>query len=456
MKLPPRTNWNISDNKLKPIPPLYPPLISNCCTFIGDSSPSIIATRIAECLKKRSILAEYDDEAATATAYTADHVVFMIHLYKGDKGPKVELDINELSRNKATDLQQNISAGTSGESVTYARPNFSQGVIVECQRIRGCTMSFHRHIHSALSSARGEASGVEDSKSKFALMKQSPFLMLDYSLSKCDPNETCILPNLLEMPTEGSKIPQHTCEVLERVLGMLQSDKVDVQLVGIKTLVLLTDIRTSRLESAYLSSLCVLGSPMKFSSQRKMSVSNRSEPLSIGRIHDKILSFVEGSSPVDLDNSRSSYDENQRIQTTLSNSLHSFGEYTTQIYTHSMTVLANSLRMVVHHSQKFPLLPLPSPEPYLTKSFIERIASDLVGAVRPPSASMGSAHEAVISARILHLLATYTHGRFSNRLYNSKSGNRSIIELLEVAKMVGVSNHYLLKIETAAALQIKL
>lgn len=405
--------------------------------------------------KKRSVLAEYDDEAATATAYTADHVVFTINLYKGDKGPKVELDINEMSRNKAMDLQQN----NSGESFTYARPNFTQGVIVECQRIRGCTMSFHRHIHSVLSSARGEASGLEDSTTKLASVKKSPFIINNDFLDHRDPNEDSVISStLLSIPTDGSKIPQTTCEVLERVLRMLQSDKVDVQLLGMKTLVLMTDIRTSRIESAYLTSLCVLGSPMKLSSQNAMSVSHRAEPLTIGRIHDKILSVVEGgsSAPVDLDSSRTSYDETQRIQTTLSKSLEAFAEYTTQIHTYSMTVLANALSMVVHHSRKFPLLPLPSPEPYLSRIFIERIASDLAGAVRPPSASMGSAHEAVISARIIHLLAAYTHGKFSHKLYNSSCGNRSIIELLEMAKEVGASNHSLLNKETFEALQIKL
>ena len=75
MNKPPRTNWNVADNKLKPIPPLYPPIPPNNKIFINDASPSVVACRISECLRKRSIIADYDDEAAVATCWS-----------KGDNG----------------------------------------------------------------------------------------------------------------------------------------------------------------------------------------------------------------------------------------------------------------------------------------------------------------------------------------------------------------------------------
>jgi hypothetical protein len=34
-----------------------------CTTYVGDASPSVVAVRISECFRKRSIAVEYDDEA---------------------------------------------------------------------------------------------------------------------------------------------------------------------------------------------------------------------------------------------------------------------------------------------------------------------------------------------------------------------------------------------------------
>jgi hypothetical protein len=37
----------------------------NCTAYVGDASPSVVAIRIAECLRKRSIAVEYDEEAVS-------------------------------------------------------------------------------------------------------------------------------------------------------------------------------------------------------------------------------------------------------------------------------------------------------------------------------------------------------------------------------------------------------
>ena len=60
--LRPRRLWNVHDNALKRIPSGYPPLNPRCTTYVGDAPPSIVAVRIAECLRKRSISVEYDEE----------------------------------------------------------------------------------------------------------------------------------------------------------------------------------------------------------------------------------------------------------------------------------------------------------------------------------------------------------------------------------------------------------
>lgn len=62
----PRTLWNIQDSGLQHIPKFYPPLNPNCTTFVGDAAPSVVAYRIVECLRKRSIAVEYDDDLVSS------------------------------------------------------------------------------------------------------------------------------------------------------------------------------------------------------------------------------------------------------------------------------------------------------------------------------------------------------------------------------------------------------
>ena len=59
----PRRLWKVNDNALKAVPFFYPPLDPRCTIFVSDAPPSVVAVRIAECLRKRSISTEYDEEA---------------------------------------------------------------------------------------------------------------------------------------------------------------------------------------------------------------------------------------------------------------------------------------------------------------------------------------------------------------------------------------------------------
>jgi hypothetical protein len=59
----PRRLWAVNDTSLRPIPSFYPPMDPKCTVYISDASPSVLAVRIAECLRKRSISVEYDEES---------------------------------------------------------------------------------------------------------------------------------------------------------------------------------------------------------------------------------------------------------------------------------------------------------------------------------------------------------------------------------------------------------
>jgi hypothetical protein len=62
----PRRLWKVNDTSLKPVPYFYPPLDPRCTVFVSDAPPSVVAVRIAECLRKRSVSVEYDEEAVSS------------------------------------------------------------------------------------------------------------------------------------------------------------------------------------------------------------------------------------------------------------------------------------------------------------------------------------------------------------------------------------------------------
>ena len=86
----PRRLWNIQDSRIQHIPSTYPPLNPNSTTYVANAAPSIIAVRIAECLRKRSIAAEFDDESISASAMTVDRCYFQIQLWRGKITPTVD------------------------------------------------------------------------------------------------------------------------------------------------------------------------------------------------------------------------------------------------------------------------------------------------------------------------------------------------------------------------------
>ena len=70
-----QTPWTVADTQLRPIPPFYPPLNPRCSAFILDSPPSVVASRISDCLKKRSISVQYDDEMVSRENNTSQNRV---------------------------------------------------------------------------------------------------------------------------------------------------------------------------------------------------------------------------------------------------------------------------------------------------------------------------------------------------------------------------------------------
>lgn len=93
--------------------------VERTAVYVPNASPTIVAERISNVLRERSIEASYDDTKAKVTCATTDGVDFRIRLYRG--------------RNK-----------------------YSSGIIVEIQRRFGSPISFHIAATAVLNAAEGK------------------------------------------------------------------------------------------------------------------------------------------------------------------------------------------------------------------------------------------------------------------------------------------------------------
>lgn len=188
-----RTNWNVDDGTLRPLPSLHPPLDPSSSAFVGDASPSVIAARVSDCLRERSIMSEFDDDSATASAMTANRVRFMIRLYRG------------------------------GAPTTP----FAHGVIVDIQRLRGDPITFHQSSRAILSAAQGDSNSARLYNN--VLPNHGMGLALDTPF-----NGT---------PVARGRLKQDDSEVLSAIeidWSLIKKDRMDANILGWESLSLLT------------------------------------------------------------------------------------------------------------------------------------------------------------------------------------------------------------------------
>ncbi len=621
MNKPPRTNWNISDKQLKPIPPFHPPIPPTNVIHIHDSSPSIVACRISSCLRKRSIITNFDDDTAVATCWSKGDngggegelllfsgaasnynrssstssnidqvfnqkdygssandlagsyygggggcVVFSIHLYRGTKrggdvirnngnynyshdghmssmiiqqhsqnhnqnqsynqGSRFDMDnhrhdkhnnnsdsegeypFQELYNSKRSHKTKNMSSVK-----TTTDPDFSNVVIVECMRIRGDTIHFHKDCKAIFASARGDSDGLDDYRSPRSMLYHSPLVFKrmrtipslprnnhqifdsydGYDNHEIDDddddydNERRLKdnPNLLnltsiKMKKSPSDLTKSTFTALERVLDLLEKDRFDAQLLGVKSLTFLTDPSSSGFKCSYLTSLCILGSQQRFGTSRPNNgssgvkrdrgvISNVS--VIADRLHHRVVNIAMGnfdkvSSVVtnnnihntnnnpnqnndDPNNNQEQYNTDYPFHT-LVKSMSNNGiisctdtnnfknnpnnskkvniiesQYMSTIRGYMIHALTNAFTNLIQNNDQFPLLTKPTCTiPFMTKEFINKICGDVDGASRPPMALLGTAHEATHAIRLLHLIASYSEEGF-HTVHGTLVGNNN-------------------------------
>ena len=111
----PRFVWNLP--AVPTLPEFHP--LERTAVFVPQVAPSIVAQRISDILRDRSIEASYDNDKAKARCVTTDGVNFRVRLYRG-------------------------------------RNRYSHGIIVEVQRRFGSSIHFHSDVKAILDAAEGK------------------------------------------------------------------------------------------------------------------------------------------------------------------------------------------------------------------------------------------------------------------------------------------------------------
>ena len=226
---PPFRTWSIAsdDHKILPkVPPHYPPFDPNCTAIITDAPPSIVIVRISECLRRRSIAVEYDDESITARCMTVDRVHFMIQLYRAPTTPR-----NEIS------------------DTTLAPPH--DAVIVEVRKISGSGMSFHVACFNILKAAKGVDTGDDERpphrrngmefRPRSIAKRKHPFSLVNSTQTIKRRKLPLVNERVSSISAQSSDRLAIAEESFEAALNLLQKDRLECQQLGMERLVNLTN-----------------------------------------------------------------------------------------------------------------------------------------------------------------------------------------------------------------------
>jgi len=116
-------SWKLS---VVPVLPEFHPL-ERTATFVPNTAPAVIASRISDVLRERSIEAKYEIGKAKVKCKTSEGVDFRIRLYRG-------------------------------------RGGYNHGIIVEVQQIFGTSFVFHNDTQAILNGVQREAPGLAEPK----------------------------------------------------------------------------------------------------------------------------------------------------------------------------------------------------------------------------------------------------------------------------------------------------
>ena len=432
----PRRLWKIVDHNIPILRPSAWPFLNRyaSCTIPDDASPSVVAVRIAECLRRRSVVAEYDEEAATASCWTADRCALTVHLWR-----------------------------------TQDR---NQQLLVECRHQAGPSRTFGWTTQAILRAAQSMDSGTDRRSVRQASALEYPRLLL-----------------LTAATTEARQVPQQRLastqqqqqtsmlQALEDALDLVYKDRVGAQRLGLESLVNLTDVHCVGIDGALYTAEAVLGkSEQPQNKKPTTSVRQQKQRLQwmlYGLIVDRLIPVREQRSPStkkepDNDAADRSFGSSScglsllRDSTSTTTANPADDDHAGALRSLALRVLTNALTVVVanHHHHQAAVARFSNNSDYdswllhaqwTSAPLIQALTDDLQGASRPPAvvlahgnSRLASAHEAVLAIRCLGAL-----GALSSTAQECILQNEETLSLLERARQVGRSTHERLEQEAS-------
>jgi hypothetical protein len=462
----PRRLWKVSDTAIPCVPDFYPPLDRRCTAYVSDAPPSVVAVRVSEALRLRGVSAEYDEEAVTATCMTVDRCHFVVHLWRGK------------NRSGNVVVGGNSNSNSNSNSITNL-----DGVLVECIRVRGSVLTFHRTVQAVLQAAKSHDSGRDVRPARQVAPTEWGRLMQSAATEKKN----------LSPPTKSATILSNAAlEALEHALQLLRKDRLQPQILGMESLVALTDPETSGIDTAMYAALAVLGAPVTegLSSDSMYFLTEIHELWIMQVLVERVVpgeaaaeaattptqqdaSFSFSSCPTSLlgmdpghhhhksktnnDSTKESSAATEMDELTVSHG--SFGDehHGGMIRALALRALSNALTILDRQQPKILSSVLSVQCPHLTATpLLRTLVEDMQGAHRPPAVVAGtrlaSQHEAVLAIRCLRLLGTHSDKAkqyiVSSLSTTSKDKDDADADgrlaLLKKAKDIGSSTHQVL------------
>jgi len=208
--------WHVPGISFLPrVPPFYTLERTRVTVNAEDGSPPEVAQQISSLLQVESLDATFYNDQATAIVRCPNSLAFVIQMY-----------------------QAGVDHSGGGEDAASGR---SSGFIVEVQKKGGDSLRYHKYARTILRTA---ASGIASEK-----IAETPVRL------RQPPRATVLATD------DRAKIERDVVYTLERATSLFQKDRLDANILGMESLVLLSGIQSSGNDRATCTSQYILGGP---------------------------------------------------------------------------------------------------------------------------------------------------------------------------------------------------
>jgi len=289
------SNW--TPTNLRMVPAFYP--LEKSSRFIDDDL-SNVASRVSECLRLLSVQAIYNNETATAALLTGENVEMHLSLWRTSGGKHPD------------------------------------GIVVELQRRKGCSIVFHRYSRHILDAAIGDFDFET-----FAEKTDEDFGDRSYS-KKAE--------RLLRTEKSAATEEENAIIAIEIAHGLLMKDRMDARQLGLESLCLLTDPTKTGITTALIASHVVLLGTAQCGDEGQEGMMFDEAPFQ--EIRETILSLVQLRRIGDEEEFSDDDEEDERLREVLSEEMDGHREETEHmslLHNLALAVMANALDVIENY-----------------------------------------------------------------------------------------------------------